>query len=108
MHYEVWIEDFVQVLAEAKVLDAGDCFLVDEIYVKQSHRRTGLATQIIRKLESIKPVKPISIQDSECAVGFWQKLDMPDALGSSYNDTYQQLMLQNSEFDCKVVDEEVV
>lgn len=97
LHYEVWIENFVEVIAEAKVLDAGDCWLVDEIYVHLKHRRKGLATQIIRKLETIKPVKPVGIVNTIQARNFWGALGMTDALGD-----YEELVLDNCEFDIKV------
>lgn len=101
VHFEVWIEDFNQVIAEAKVLDAGDCWLVDEIYVHRLHRRKGLATKIIRKLETIKPVKPVGIENTECALGFWDKLGLVD----SQCETHYELQLMNGEFDCKVMDQ---
>ncbi len=107
IHLECWVEIPFEVVAECKVIDAGDQFLVDEIYTKPKYRRKGYAKAIIEKLKTIKPVQPAGIVGTVEAVGFWDSLGMKDALGderTDYTKTVEQLLLENCNYDFKIVD----
>lgn len=97
--------DLWEVVAECKIIDGGDTFLIDEIFTKPGHRRKGYASLIVQKLQTIKPVLPAGIVSTEEANGFWNKLGLRDALGderTDYTKTVEQLLLECGEFDFKI------
>jgi len=84
--FECWVEDWndgtgeFEVVAEAKILRAGDTLLIDDIYTEPDHRRRGHASAIIRRLKATGlDVAPIGVLPE--AVPFWRKHGMTDALG---------------------------
>lgn len=105
---ECWIEvlspDTVtwEVIAECKVLDSGDTFVVDEIYTKARYRRLGYATRIIRKLQSIKNVVPLVVMDSKEAKAFWSKMNVTLSRTREDQAKYDELAIKYSEFNFRI------
>lgn len=99
-HLECWVEVGTEVVAECKVIDAGDLLLVDEIYTKLGHRRQGHATLIVDHLKTIKNVAPAGIVRTDEAQGFWKNLGMVDALASKPE--LENLLMEHSTFELKI------
>lgn len=83
---EAWIEAWDNskmdwtVVCEAQLLLAGNNCLIDTIDTKVKFRRKGYATKLVKELQTrFETVSPIGITAS--SRGFWDKLNMSDALG---------------------------
>lgn len=88
IHAEAYIiiGDILACYAKLMITGMDQC-LIDTIDTDIAYRRQGLATEIVRTLQSkFSSVVPIGITQDEVSLGFWASLNLTDGLGDERDD----------------------
>ncbi len=83
IHATAWVESWIRVIAEAKLIITDSEILVDNIETVPEFRRKGHASAIINRLKEFgsqtgRTVRPFGIVNRPNAKAFWKKHDLED------------------------------